>query len=613
MRLIPNLASASGRPSSVVALEISADAIVALERVSGDAGRERRALSRPLPVGIVTDGEVTNAEALAAELSTFFAAYKLPRDVRVGLAHPRLIVRMVDLPAGLEGTELDSAVRHLSEDLLPMALDDVVLDYRRAGTASAIEGHERILVAAVRRDGVDRLTEALELAGLRPVQIQVSGLALLHALQEPPVQDKAVVYVQAGALTNVVIAEDNEPFLVRAASAGSEAIAAGLAERAGIDHQSARRHAATIGLGGEAHSPEAQALVPVVDAQVRDGLRRVVAEIQSSLEFYASRPEARSVGAVVLTGPMIAWPGVAHALEQDLGLPVLPADRATWPRLAADVAPESLDVAVGLLLAPPDERPDLRAARRRRGGREVPANDRVPQVACAMVALLAAAVVYLVVVSNQVTSGQERLNQVGTELVSTERQAAELKPYADFATATAARRVAVSDVAASRFNWERGLRELAQVTPRDVWLTSVKGTTTPTTALEGAEGGGDTSSLRAVRTTPAFELSGCAVREDRVPDFMDRLRRIHGATDVGFSRSERLVPAKDGSSEGGDDCRNGDERAPRFDVVTFFKPLAAPLPVADGTATAAPPATGAAPPSQAIPAASDTTTAKVKP
>ena len=94
---------------------------------------------------------------------------------------------------------------------------------------------------------------------------------------------------------------------------------------------------------------------------------------------------------------------------------------------------------------------------------------------------------------------------------------------------------------------------------------------------------------------------------------MDRLRRIHGATDVGFSRSERLVPAKDGSSEGGDDCRNGDERAPRFDVVTFFKPLAAPLPVADGTATAAPPATGAAPPSQAIPAASDTTTAKVKP
>src|SRR5919112_4068578 len=128
----------------------------------------RRAIVHPLPVGLVVDGEVVNADALAVELRTLFSEHKLGRDVRVGLAHPRLMVRMVELPATLDGSDLDGAVRHLAGDLLPVGLEQLVVDYRRVGNApSELGGQQRVLMAAARVDGIERLMGAISSAGLR--------------------------------------------------------------------------------------------------------------------------------------------------------------------------------------------------------------------------------------------------------------------------------------------------------------------------------------------------------------------------------------------------------------------------------------------------------------
>ena len=339
------------RSASAVALDIGADAIIAL-RPEGDGGRVRSAIVRPLPVGLVVDGEVVDSEGLADELRALFTEHKLRRDVRVGLAHPRLMVRLIELPATIDGTELDYAVRHLATDLLPVALDQLVIDYRRIGRAPGAASSvavQRILMAAARVDGIDRLTLALESAGLRAQGIALSGLAMVSALDHHAMPGKAILYVQAGALTNVVITEDGQPQLVRAASAGSEAIAAGVAERVGISHEDARAHISSLGLGPAPHhgTPEliSEELAASVAKQVHDGVRRVVAEVQSSRGVYAARRDAYPIGAVVVTGSMTTWPGVIQALETDLHLPVLVAGREGWPQLDnLGVAPERLDV-----------------------------------------------------------------------------------------------------------------------------------------------------------------------------------------------------------------------------------------------------------------------------
>ncbi|MGH2840310.1 MAG: pilus assembly protein PilM [Solirubrobacteraceae bacterium] len=596
--------------SGTVAIDIGPDAIVVLQSSGGDRSRVRRAIVHPLPVGLVVDGEVTDADDLAAELRSLFAEHRLPRDVRIGLAHPRLMVRMVELPATLDGHDLDSAVHHVAGDLLPVKLAELVVDYRRVGRAP--EGpsgpQQRVLMAAARLDGIERLTGAFTRAGLRVQAIQLSGLAMLAALDHPPQDAAAVLYVQAGALTNVVITEDDQPVLVRAASTGSEAIAAGLAERAGISQEQARAHVAALGINpsppGSPIDPELEASIRLT---VREGLRRVAAEVQSSRGFYSANADARPIGAVVLTGTMMTWPGVEEALRDELHLPVLPAGRETWPHLGdVAVAKERLDIVVGLARAREDERPDLRPVRRLSRTSAAAPGRLVAQAACAVVALAALAIVYMVLLSNQTASDEARIRTLSSEVSGLERQAAALKPYDDFAKATLARNSAVSTIAATRFDWERTLRELAEVTSRGVWLTSAKGTLTPTTQIEGGSGEGATSGLRGQLAVPALELVGCASAERGLPAYMDRLHEMTGVTDVGFSRSARLDPDKPSDPGGGEkDCRNGDDRVPRFEIVAYFKPsLGSPVAVGSGDTPA--PATGAKTPAPDTPAAQTT-------
>jgi hypothetical protein len=136
------------------------------------------------------------------------------------------------------------------------------------------------------------------------------------------------------------------------------------------------------------------------------------------------------------------------------------------------------------------------------------------------------------------------------------------------------------------------LRQLAQVGPRGVWLTSAKGTLTPATQIDGGASDGDTAGLRGAVSAPALELAGCATRERSVPSYMDRLYDMTGVTDVGFSRSEQV-----GKTGSGLACGER-TRGSRFSLVAYFKPSPAQLAAAaatpsTSTATPTAPAAGA--------------------
>jgi type IV pilus assembly protein PilM len=595
------------RSSSTVALDIGPDAIVVLQSSGTERARVRRAIVHPLPVGLVVDGEVVNADELAVELRALFTEHKLPHDVRVGLAHPRLMVRMVELPASLSGNDLDSAVRHLAGDLLPVGLDQLVVDYRCIGKAPEGSGprQQRVLMAAARLDGIERLNRALAGAHLRADRIGLSGLAMLRALEHPPMGGDAILYVQAGALTNVVIAEGGEPLLVRAASIGSESIASGLAERMGITHEEARGHIAAMGVSPAPDSSDmSPELEEAVSQQVREGLRRVIAEIQSSRGFYSARPDARPIGGVVLTGAMTTWPGVSEMLRDELNVPVLPAGRDSWPDLGTvSVPPERLDVAVGLALASGSERPDLRPGAAKAAHRTIEAapNARVAQVVCGVAALVAAAIVYLVIVSNQVSSGKERIATIGGQVVQAEQQAAKLEPYATFDRATKDRRSAVTTIAGARFNWDRTLTELSRVAPGDLWLTGARGTLTPSSQVDGGGAAGG-STLRGALPGPALELAGCSTVQKNVPRYMDRLYSMSGVSEVGFVRTERAIHDPDATNNGGlqGTCVGSNDPS-TFSVVTYFKQSPA-LAALASSPTGTPGVAAAAPGAAATPA-----------
>jgi Tfp pilus assembly protein PilN len=194
-------------------------------------------------------------------------------------------------------------------------------------------------------------------------------------------------------------------------------------------------------------------------------------------------------------------------------------------------------------------------------------------------ALIVAGVAAYVLSTNVVKQRQASLTTVSAKNDATVKRAAELKPYSDFQTLAQERASTVQALASARFDWEQSLRDLSRALPKDVYLSSLKGT-----VGSGAASGG--SGLRSSISAPAIELSGCTKSQPAVARLMSRLRNVQGVTRVSLSKSEKsdTAAANSGSSATGGStvgpCGKGSP--PSFEVVVFFEKAA----VADALATA---------------------------
>ncbi len=118
--------------SRVVGLDVQPGYVAAAEVSDEGSLRLRRVGVVDLDAGVVRDGEVVDVAGLASALRVLFAENGLPRRARVGVANQRVVIRTVDLPP-LEGSELDAALRFQAPDLIPMPMDQAVLDYHSSG------------------------------------------------------------------------------------------------------------------------------------------------------------------------------------------------------------------------------------------------------------------------------------------------------------------------------------------------------------------------------------------------------------------------------------------------------------------------------------------------
>jgi Tfp pilus assembly protein PilN len=189
-------------------------------------------------------------------------------------------------------------------------------------------------------------------------------------------------------------------------------------------------------------------------------------------------------------------------------------------------------------------------------------------------ALLAAlaAVTVLVVTDNQIANSKAEITTLTAEIANAKARAAESAAFTQFHQVSTQRAETVANLANSRFDWERVVRQLSLVIPSDVWLTNLTGTVKPGVSVNG----GASIALRDSVPGPALQVEGCAVGQEGVADFISRLKEIDGVTRVGVQSSE-LSTASQGSEEAASsgDCQTEDFIA-KFQIVVAFD--AAPIP-----------------------------------
>jgi Tfp pilus assembly protein PilN len=194
----------------------------------------------------------------------------------------------------------------------------------------------------------------------------------------------------------------------------------------------------------------------------------------------------------------------------------------------------------------------------------------------------------VVLLDNQIADSKAEVATLEGEDAAAATKAQRLAAYTQFRSMSEQRVATVSSLADSRFDWERVMRELALVLPKDVWLVGLTATASADVSIDSAGGSGGSSgsgaALRSAVPGPAMEVSGCATGQEAVAGFVTALKDIDGVTRVGVQSSElgeedaestASVESGSASGESSDECRTRNFIA-KFEIVVAFD--AAPLP-----------------------------------
>jgi len=333
---------------SVVGLEIEPSHIAAAEVSVNGTLTVKRAAVQMLTPRLVRDGEATDVEALAAEISKLFDESGLDRRVRLGLAHQRIVVRTIDVPVIEDQRALDEVVAAQAQDHIPMPMDEAVLDHSVLGEVNTPDGPRlRVVVVAVRRETVENLVAVTRAAGLEVVGIDLSAFAMLRAL-DIQADESAVLVVNVGGLINLAVASGRSCLFTRSTNGGLEDLATTLAERCGLTIEHARQWISHVGLVDPIEGIEGDPQIVRATREIlTEGVSHVADGIRNSLNFYRMQEHAERVDRAILTGPVLDVPGFRDELERVLRMPVAEASVS-----AADgVDPARLSVAAGLAIA----------------------------------------------------------------------------------------------------------------------------------------------------------------------------------------------------------------------------------------------------------------------
>ncbi len=347
--------------STVVALDIGSSAVAGAE--IKDGRQLTRAAVEDLPEGLVVDGEVAEPVDLANHIKSFWKDAKFSgRNVRLGVANQRVVVRTIELPVIDDPNEMRQAVELEASDHIPIPPDQAIIDFQPVGWFEDESGpRQRIVVVAAHKEMIDTLVGAVRRAGLRVDGIDLEAFALIRSLTPRALSEdvgaQVLCHVGAGA-TNIVVAVDRVSQFTRLVGLGGVDLTNAVADQTGLSPHEAEALKAACGLLGEVPAGWDQATVTRVRHALALAVRPLVQEIGRTIDFYRSQEFSQPIQKLVLSGGTALCAGLDRYVQQALGMTVEIGNPLQNLTKSADVSFDvatRASVAVGLALDAPEE------------------------------------------------------------------------------------------------------------------------------------------------------------------------------------------------------------------------------------------------------------------
>ncbi|HEV7887286.1 MAG TPA: type IV pilus assembly protein PilM [Acidimicrobiales bacterium] len=473
-------------PTRVVGLDLGTYAVRAVELLVGGQPTLVRFAQATLPPGAIRDGEVVDVAAVSAAVRRLWAdgGFKTKRVV-LGVANQRVIVRQAELPAMSE-SDLQAALRFEAQELIPIPVEDAILDSQILEELVSPEGEPRmrILLAAAQRDMVRTHLAAVEGAGLSAVAVDVIPFALVRSLFDRANQSftgdgsaEAIVCI-GGGVTNVVVHEQGVPRFVRVLLVGGDDVTEAIARDLDVDVDTAE----DLKRRADIASPDAS--VARAGQVVSDRLTPLVEEIRGSLDYYLAQSQSSPIGRVLVTGGGSRLPGLMERLQSQLGGRVEPAHplanlkigqiRLSQAQLA-EYEP-LMTVPIGLALAAEPQKGVRRISLLPSEVAVVREQRRQAALAFVGVAGLGALLIALWAArQGEVSNQKKKADEAEQQATRLEAQRSRLRDASSLETEIQQRQSQITTVMRNDVAWTRVFNDIATVVPADVWLTGFQG------------------------------------------------------------------------------------------------------------------------------------------
>lgn len=531
----------------VAGLDIGTSAVRAVEL---NLDSERPTLTAfgqvALPRGAVVDGEVIDAAAVTDAVRRLWARGRFSvKQVRLGVSSQRVMVRQVEMPAMTE-VELRSAIHFEAQELIPIPIDEALLDFCILGTPpvpsdTSEDARMKVLLVAAPRDMVLQHVNAVQAAGLVVDAVDAVPLALFRAVPvfgTGSAGAEAIVSVGAG-LTTVVVRDAGVPRFMRVLNRGADDITNGIAQSLGVEQDVAEDYKRrSVGAGDVATAVRARTFIA-------DGVAPLVEEIRGSLDFYLAQSDSEHIDRVMLTGGGVRTPGLTERLAHLAGTDVEVADPLRWLKVGrTGLTQEELADAVPLLVTPIGLA--LAGSPGALGGYQISLlpveilERRRQKKQAISAAMVAAAIAALLGVgwglrAHQVAAAGHAADHAEAQVGLLQAHVAAVNNTSGAKAELRARQTTVVGILQTDVDWVRLLGQVTAELPPDVYLSSFAGTAT------AGGSGSSTSSGSAATGTAAGSVTFAAVgtSQESVSEWLKQEAAIPALTNVWVANSAK--------------------------------------------------------------------------
>lgn len=252
---------------------------------------------------------------------------------RVVTCLPRGVVQLFPVHCTLApGQDAQAAITQALRERLQGELAQSVVDYLPIRSDDSSADHADALAAVAPREAVLSHLQLMEVAGLDPVALEVGPGALARLMAFVNQADGQqgfphVLVINFGRLlSHVSVVWGRRLVLDRQIEFAEAALVQRVASVLELGPEMALRLLATKGLGGHAPGPQGAAdddeLAQTLAEVLRPEINLLLAEINKTLVYTASRSRGRAIDQIYLLGSVAQYAGLDSLLQQQLKVPV---------------------------------------------------------------------------------------------------------------------------------------------------------------------------------------------------------------------------------------------------------------------------------------------------